>query len=184
LYVLAERDGTTISGIAVNSAGQSPLRHRFETYSDDGHLSADMFFTRTDRTTGKELVRINYSVKVYNNLRSNSAYVSFYVPQAEHTLALCYFLAANWRNIAEKMRGGIEIELTAPGMVDSKKLSGNPLSGTVYVFHESILTMRELVELTDAFKEHGAEVVFYGSFTSLPAAPPQAPAPPAPQGTK
>jgi hypothetical protein len=140
----------------------TPVRHRFDTFSSDGNIEVEKYFEGIDRRTGKELFRFNYTVRLYNNLRSHSSYISFYIPNTPHTVEFCVFLASNWKKIADELQAQIKITMSGNGMVQPLELNNGIITGQVYIFYEGVITMRQVVELTDLFKQNGADVDFRG----------------------
>jgi len=136
---------------------RTELRKQFDTdFPNTLRHSSDWNMT----ALGPHGWRATITRTVYYDLEGRVVFVGFYIPDTPLTFEICKYLSGNWRAISDELRREVGIQMQMPGDVDRRDMSTFPVSGQVYIYHESDLTMRQKVSLTDMFKLGGADLEF------------------------
>jgi hypothetical protein len=114
-------------------------------------------FTEDNATGG----RVYYNI--YFDFRSNSKYLAFYVPQNNNALSIIRDLAKDYKPLISSVDGSVNFDTRALGNTSSVATRNYIFSGAIYVFHEDALSLKELSDLSDVFKNANATAQFYST---------------------
>jgi hypothetical protein len=114
-------------------------------------------FTEDNATGG----RVYYNI--YFDFRSNSKYLAFYVPHINNALSVIRDLASEYRSLISSVDGSVNFDTRALGNTSSVATRNYMFSGAIYVFHEDFLSLKELSDLSDVFRNANATAQFYST---------------------
>ena len=103
------------------------------------------------------------SAKVCMNFAENSIFLCFFLPNSHEAYSLAVHLSGQYGQMMDEMRGKIEVEGGGPGESSAVASSGLLFTGRVYIYHESNLSDIERGNISSAFLNEGASVIFRGS---------------------
>lgn len=161
LTVPAEKP--VVESPAQPTAPRLSLRQRFDTELAGWRHSADFLVSSTNPQTGQAIWSVSVRRTLHRDALARASYESFYIPMTPYTFEVCKYLAEQWKSIMEESIKETNIIMTIPGETSKIDFSTFTITGQVYVYHESPLTMRELVSLADIFEKNGATVQFRGN---------------------
>ncbi len=105
---------------------------------------------------------ITIKTRVYFDFNAHSKFLGVYIPASPLTVPACVGVVQDHLKLIGETEGGITASTRAPGDWSLTETKDLPFSGRVYVYHESELSLRELADLTDYYKQHGLAVQFRG----------------------
>jgi hypothetical protein len=106
--------------------------------------------------------KLQVPMYVYHDYDSNADFVGFYVPHSPHLFDVALSLIAGHKDEYQKLRKEIQIETKGPGDLVTVKSEDLTFTGRVYLYHEDELSLRQLADLTDAYKAANLIVQFRG----------------------
>lgn len=115
----------------------------------------------TGKTTdGQETT---YLQQAYFDFATNTEFAGFYVPRSPIALTMMNWLATGYREQYDSLKGGIQV--ASRSLSDLASVPGETLTftGRVYLYHEDDLTLRQIADLTDLYKENGLHLILRGT---------------------
>jgi len=100
--------------------------------------------------------------RVCVDFEARSQFLMFYIGRIVRTRMVCFSIANSYKDtirIANRMVG---IHSMLPSDTAETQLKDVVFSGRIFIYHEYPMTLREMAELEDLFKQQGAAVQFRG----------------------
>jgi hypothetical protein len=120
--------------------------------SDFPHFARDNNSWKAHSQDGKLLGGLES--KVWFDTKSNSQFISVFIPHSPHTAEICASLVPNHKDILEDAKGGLYFLETNPGETlerDSRKLV---FTGQIYVYHEASMSLAQMAQLEKVFVDN------------------------------